>query len=177
MISFALPRFCDQSLVRSRKERALSGRRAWIAKLDTIVHELYHIDPDASRDPPHANGPTAPTRPNCHGPTFFEQVVEMVKQYLATRPDPAVLRFPARQISSALERRYGGVVGTTFRTFPSYPQRYIEVVDDAAASSSRGVRVEPLPPGRVADALHRGRSARPRVQPRASRRLQRSVAA
>src|SRR5436309_10032478 len=43
LISFTLPRFCDQSLDRSRKERFY--RRAsdsWIAKLDTVVHELYH---------------------------------------------------------------------------------------------------------------------------------------
>ena len=45
MISFALPRFCDQTLDRSRKERFYSGADAWIAKLDTVVHELYHIDP------------------------------------------------------------------------------------------------------------------------------------
>src|SRR5215831_9445430 len=45
MISFALPRFCDQSLDRSRKERFYPGADAWIAKLDTVVHELYHIDP------------------------------------------------------------------------------------------------------------------------------------
>jgi hypothetical protein len=45
MISFALPRFCDQTLDRSRKERFYPGADAWIAKLDTVVHELYHIDP------------------------------------------------------------------------------------------------------------------------------------
>ena len=46
MISFALPRFCDQSLDRSRKERFYPGAEPWIAKLDTVVHELYHIDPE-----------------------------------------------------------------------------------------------------------------------------------
>src|SRR5262245_62183828 len=39
MISFALPRFCDQSLDRSRKEKFYPGADAWIAKLDTVVHE------------------------------------------------------------------------------------------------------------------------------------------
>ena len=35
------------------QNRALSqGTPSWIAKLDTIVHELYHIDPDESRHPP-----------------------------------------------------------------------------------------------------------------------------
>src|SRR5215213_10271755 len=46
LISFALPRFCDQSLDGSRKERFYRrASDAWIAKLDTVVHELYHIDP------------------------------------------------------------------------------------------------------------------------------------
>src|ERR1700740_527913 len=40
MISSALPRFCDQSLDRSRKERFYPGAPAWMAKLDTVVHEL-----------------------------------------------------------------------------------------------------------------------------------------
>ena len=37
MISFALPRFCDQSLDRSRKERFYPGADPWIAKLDTVI--------------------------------------------------------------------------------------------------------------------------------------------
>ena len=47
LISFSLPRFTDQTLSRSRK-RALypTGTPDWVAKLDTVVHELYHIDPD-----------------------------------------------------------------------------------------------------------------------------------
>ena len=47
MISFTLPRFRDQSLDKSRKERWYPGLNdTWIAKLDTVVHELYHIDPE-----------------------------------------------------------------------------------------------------------------------------------
>src|SRR6476646_9867183 len=47
LISFSLPRFCDQSLDRSRKERFYRrASDAWIAKLDTMIHELYHIDPE-----------------------------------------------------------------------------------------------------------------------------------
>ena len=41
-----LPRFCDQTLERSRKAEFYPGAPGWIAKLDTVVHELYHIDPD-----------------------------------------------------------------------------------------------------------------------------------
>ena len=76
MISFALPRFCDQSLDRSRKERFYPGAEPWIAKLDTVIHELYHIDPELARHPPHRARATAPTRRNCHGQQFFEQVAE-----------------------------------------------------------------------------------------------------
>ena len=46
MISFSLPRFCDQQLSRTRKQAHYAGQPNWIAKLDTIVHELYHIDPN-----------------------------------------------------------------------------------------------------------------------------------
>src|SRR5207244_1895611 len=46
LISFALPRYCDQSLDKSRKECFYPGADPWIAKLDTVVHELYHIDPE-----------------------------------------------------------------------------------------------------------------------------------
>ena len=56
MISFALPRFCDQSLDRSRKERFYPGAEPWMAKLDTVVHELYHIDPELAGHPPHRKG-------------------------------------------------------------------------------------------------------------------------
>src|SRR4029078_358473 len=48
MISFPMPRFCDQSLDRTRKERFYPGADPWLAKLDTVVHELYHIDPGYS---------------------------------------------------------------------------------------------------------------------------------
>ena len=38
LISFALPRFCDQSLDRSRKEHFYPGADPWMAKLDTVIH-------------------------------------------------------------------------------------------------------------------------------------------
>ena len=44
-----LPRFCDQSLDRSRKADLYpADTPGWLAKLDTVIHELYHIDPDAA---------------------------------------------------------------------------------------------------------------------------------
>src|SRR5688572_23748025 len=41
MVSFTLPRFCDQLLSRTRKQVHYQGQPNWVAKLDTIVHELY----------------------------------------------------------------------------------------------------------------------------------------
>ena len=148
MISFALPRFCDQLLSRSRKQVHYAGEPNWIAKLDTIVHELYHIDPERPgiRRMERADGTYSA---NCHGHQFFENVVDMVKQYLATRPDPAVYDF-LRYDLAELTRREGGVVGTAFRTFPSYPQRYTEVLSpQPAAPAGVDCRVEPLKVARV----------------------------
>ena len=92
MLSFTLPRFCDQSLDRSRKERFYPGADPWIAKLDTVMHELYHIDPDLAgiRRIEREDGTYSA---NCHGQQFFEQVASMVHTYLATNPSPAVYDF------------------------------------------------------------------------------------
>ena len=84
LISFVLPRFCDQSLERSRKADLYStDTPGWLAKLDTIVHELYHIDPDESgiRRVSRSDGSDSP---RSHGPLFYEDVAEMVKGYLAS---------------------------------------------------------------------------------------------
>jgi hypothetical protein len=144
MISFALPRFCDQSLDRSRKERFYPGADPWIAKLDTVVHELYHIDPELKgiRRIEREDGTYSA---NCHGRRFFEQVADMVNAYLATRPDPATYDF-LRHDFDALEARFGGVVGTAFRSFPSFPQRYVERLAEQPPcdADGDGVGVEPL---------------------------------
>jgi hypothetical protein len=131
MISFALPRFCDQQLSRTRKQVHYAGEPNWIAKLDTIIHELYHIDPDRPgiRRMERADGTESA---NCHGDRFFEDVVEMVRHYLDSKPNPEVYDFLQYSFTELTEK-FGGVVGTTFRAFPSYPQRYTE-------------RVEPQPP-------------------------------
>jgi hypothetical protein len=144
MISFALPRFCDQSLDKSRKERFYPGAEPWIAKLDTVIHELYHIDPELSgiRRIEREDGTCSA---NCHGSLFFEQVAEMVHTYLKSRPDPAVYDFLQADFG-VLERRFGGVVGTAFRTFPSFPQRYIERLAEQppCEADTEGVAVERL---------------------------------
>ena len=152
LISFALPRFCDQSLDGSRKERFYRPERdAWIAKLDTVVHELYHIAPDGQgiRRIDRADGSASA---NCHSATFFSDVAEMVTTYLDSQPDPAVYDFLQHDFE-ALEARHDGVSATSFRAFPSYPQRFLErlveqpVCDPALAS----VEVEPWPGHRRRD--------------------------
>jgi hypothetical protein len=142
LISFVLPRFCDQTLERSRKADLYPGAPAWIAKLDTVVHELYHIDPEETgiRRFVRADGTDSM---RSHGPLFYEQVAEMVKSYLATGPDPELYEFLQHDFS-ALNAQYGGVLATTFRNFPSFPQRYMERLEMPAADCS--VRVEPLKP-------------------------------
>jgi len=148
LISFTLPRFCDQRLDRSRKERFY--RRAgdsWIAKLDTVIHELYHIDPEQ-------NGIRRLSREDgtylahCHSPRFFEEVAEMVTTYLDSQPDPETYEF-LRHDFDTLEARYGRVVGTSFRTFPSFPQRFIEplVSQPDFDASLADVEIEPLRSG------------------------------
>jgi len=144
MLSFTLPRFCDQSLDRSRKERFYPGADAWIAKLDTVIHELYHIDPELAgiRRIEREDGTYSA---NCHGQQFFEQVASMVHTYLTTNPPPEVYDF-LREDFTSLDARYGGIVGTSFRNFPSFPQRYIERLSDQlpCESDAEGVKVEPL---------------------------------
>lgn len=149
LISFVLPRFCDQTLQRSRKADLYPAAPPWIAKLDTVVHELYHIDPEAA-------GIRKLVRPDgsdslrCHGPEFYEEVAEMVRTYLATNPDPALFDFLCHDFGT-LQARYDGVVATTFRNFPSFPQRYMEAVEIPTADSAMrpvepGVRIEPMKP-------------------------------
>jgi hypothetical protein len=141
LLSFTLPRFCNQRLERSRKEEYYHGVEPWIAKLDTIVHELYHIDPDSNgiRPVERRDGGYSSLS---HGPMFLEHVSSMVKQYLRTRPDPQSYEFLKHNFTE-LCCRYGGVVATTFRTFPSFPQRYMEALPDIAGEVEP-VKVEPI---------------------------------
>jgi hypothetical protein len=142
LISFVLPRFCDQTLSRTRKAELYPGAPEWIAKLDTVIHELYHIDPNESgiRRFVRADGTDSM---RSHGPDFYQQVAAMAKAYLASDPDPSLYEFLKHDFAGLTER-HGGVVATTFRNFPSFPQRYMERLEMPAADCS--VRVEPLKP-------------------------------
>jgi hypothetical protein len=141
LISFVLPRFCEQTLERSWKADLYDDVEPWVAKLDTIIHELYHIDPAATglRQFSNADG-TRATR--THAPEFYDEVAKMTRDYLASRPDPALYEF-LRLNFSTLHSRFGGVTATTFRNFPSFPQRYMEACSTLPVEQP-GVKVEPL---------------------------------
>jgi hypothetical protein len=142
LISFVLPRFCEQTLDRSWKGELYGQVDPWVAKLDTIVHELYHIDPAATgiRQVVNADGTRAR---GTHAPEFYDNVALMTKQYLASRPDPSLLEF-LRSDFAELQREHGGVTATTFRNFPSFPQRYMEPCTSLPVEETMGVKVEPL---------------------------------
>lgn len=142
LISMVLPRFCNQTLERSRKAVFYPGAPPWLAKLDTVVHELYHIDPDAAgiRKLVRADGSDSP---RSHVPEFYAEVADMVNAYLASRPDPALFDFLEHDFSG-LNARFDGVVGTTFRNFPSFPQRYMQAIDMPPVEPA--VRIEPMKP-------------------------------
>jgi len=170
MVSFALPRFCDQLLSRSRKQVHYKGQPNWVAKLDTIIHELYHIDPERPgiRRMERADGTYSA---NCHGQRFFENVVEMVNQYLDSKPDPAVYDFLTYNMAE-LTARHGGVVGTAFRGFPSYPQRYTEVLEQQPEGADDvQCRVESLKVARVAKRFTEDDLVTREFLPNASRQL------
>ena len=141
LISFCLPRFCDQTLARAQKEHVYPGAAPWVAKLDTIVHELYHVDPSMQgiRKLPVGKGRVA-TR--THSPQFFRDVTRMVEALPghAARPRRSPTSSPT---TSWTQQRFGRVTGATFRHFPSFPQRYTEVLTDQPVIEP-GVRVEPV---------------------------------
>ncbi len=124
LISFALPRFCDQTLDSAHKRDRYADGEPWLAKLDTVIHEMYHIDPDETGIRRLSRGDGAEAA-RCHSAEFFEQVAGLVAAYLGAGPDEAALDF-LRHDFNTLRERHGGVSATTFRQYPSYPQRYQE---------------------------------------------------
>ena len=146
MISVALPRFSDQVSRRKLERYADTGLPPWVVRLDTIVHELYHIAPDASglRRLARADGSIDH---RTHPPQFFDDVRDLVCAYLDTSPSADVLEV-VRHDFRTLQARHGSVVATTFRD-GSYPQRYVDVLDDQPVAPA--VPVEPFKeaPGRA----------------------------
>jgi hypothetical protein len=150
MISFALPRFTDQTLARSRKRSLYSqGTPDWVAKLDTVIHELYHVDPEQTclRRFTRPDGSESDA---LHSQTYFEDVAALVQGYLASNPDQRLLEF-LKYDFDGLRARYGAIAGTTFRSFPSYPRRYREVVEGQLLPDD----IQNAPVERVIDASNR----------------------
>ena len=167
LISFTLPRFCDQSLDRSRKERFYPGvEQPWLAKLDTVIHELYHIDPDQNgiRRIDRGDGTYSA---NCHGHRFFSEVADMVKAYLATRPDPGVFEF-LRHDFAALEAIHGGVCATTLPHLSVLSAALHRALREQPPFEldRRSVDVETIQGRAAAAALQRRRSPRPPLHAR-----------
>lgn len=125
MISVALPRFSDQ---RSRRKlERYKGLPAWVTRLDTIIHELYHIAPDGHglRRLPRDDGSSDH---RAHPPRFFSDVAHLVHEYIESRPPAEVLEVLQHDFAG-LVARHGQVLATTFRD-ASYPQRYVEVLHE-----------------------------------------------
>ena len=141
LISFVLPRFCQQRLDQSWKAELYGPVEPWVAKLDTIIHELYHIDPLAGGIRQFAADGARSSR--THGPEFYENVAAMTRAYIASKPDPELIDF-LRMDFVELHASFGGVVATTFRNFPSFPQRYMAPCAVLSDSEPTGVKVEPL---------------------------------
>jgi len=141
LISFVLPRFCQQRLDLSWKSELYGRVDPWVAKLDTIIHELYHIDPQAGGIRQFAADGARSTR--THAPEFYDSVAAMTRAYLASRPDPSLLDF-LRMDFAGLQASYDRVLATTFRNFPSFPQRYMAPCDTLSANEPAGVKIEPL---------------------------------
>ena len=79
----------------------------------------------------------------CHSPEFFEEVAEFVRLYLASDPDPSSYEFLTCDFAT-LQDRHGAIVATTFRQFPSYPQRYHDRLAEQPVLEQPGVTVVPL---------------------------------
>lgn len=144
LISFALPRFTDQSLRRSRKRVFYDADTPdWVGKLDTVIHELYHIDPaqDCLRRFASSDGTVCDA---LHSVSYGADIAALVRAYLASAPDPRLLEFLHHDFAG-LRARLGAVRALTFRSYPSYPRRYREVVADLPLPSEiERATVEPV---------------------------------
>jgi hypothetical protein len=143
MISVGLPRFAEQPAA-SKRQRYFD-LPAWVCRLDTVVHELFHVAPDASglRE---MTLPDGSLDERTHPPAFFDAVELLVREYLGTDPDPSVLAV-VRDDMDTLVARHGQLIATAFRRYPSYPQRYAEVLADQPAGPD--VPIVALPSSRV----------------------------
>ena len=152
---FALPRFCDQSLDDHR--RSISIRAASRGSPSSTRSSTSSITSIRSRGIRRIEREDGTYSAHCHGHRFFEEVAAMVDDVSRDEARSGHRTNFCGTTSARSNTRYGGVVGTSFRTFPSYPQRYIErLTEQLRAIRRRGLAVEPL---RAAQ----GRRATPRT--------------
>jgi hypothetical protein len=108
LMTFCLPRFLEQG---------------FDDKVITIFHELYHIGPTFDGDLRRHEG-----RYCVHSPSrrdYDQQMAHLAREYLASRPDPALHAF-LRLDFSQLVRRHGGVVGVVVPRPKLIPLAYVE---------------------------------------------------
>jgi len=134
MISFALP---ASAVSRStgRGKNGFTRARSVAAKLDTVVHEL--ITRSAARRIRRIEKKTART-----GQLPRYPVLRAGRGHGARVSGEQAVAGSTTSCGTTSPRsnaNHGGVVGTSFRTFPSFPQRYI------GASRAAAVRATPPP--------------------------------
>ena len=145
-----------RSVARSIAQGALlSGRanRGWPSSTRSCTSCITSIRSTTASGGSSAR--TAPTRPTATARGSSSRSPTWSDRISTSRPDPAVYDF-LRHDFAALESRHGGVVGTSFRTFPSFPQRYIERLAQQLPSESDAADVEDrtAAAAAAADALH-----------------------
>lgn len=93
LMTFCIPRFLDLPFEE---------------KLITLFHELYHISPEFNGDL--RRHPGRYTYHTSNQKCYDQQMEVMVKEYLATNPDPQLLE-PLTHNFDSLHQQHGGVVG------------------------------------------------------------------
>ncbi len=93
VLTFCLPRFLDQSFEE---------------KLVTVFHELYHVSPEFDGDLRRHPGRYAVHSRSKDG--YDREMAILVKEYLASHPDPEIFSF-LRSGYRELWERHGGIVG------------------------------------------------------------------
>ena len=164
MISFALPRFCDQSLDRVAEGTLLSRCGPAGSPSSTRSCTSCFTSTRVRTASAGSSASDGTYSAHCHGQRFFEQVAEMVTAVPRQPPRPGDLRLPARRFRPRSRRGTAAWSAPSFRSFPSFPQRYVEALPSSCRATGRRRRAASsrFAGGATSPALHRGRPARPR---------------
>ncbi|MBQ9874279.1 MAG: hypothetical protein IJM30_07430 [Thermoguttaceae bacterium] len=109
-----------------------------IEKIDTIMHELYHINPEFNGDVRRFPG-----RNWQHGDkkAYDAKAASLSREWLATDPDPRLYEF-LQYDAKGLTERYGRVVGTKFarpRTIPISEEEAFKLEPNLRTVSQRPI--------------------------------------